>query len=850
MSGFRFILVLLAIIAAFLGAGYLATRGHQAGWDSPTAIGQSMGAMLRGDAAADEATRKLVTNADDGSIGAFAQDTGQAGGEWLRNWGGGIDAGAPAELEPTLPQTVARDVGKWLGNVPDTEPVPPTTAVTVTEGTATAEATDEPAAATDGTAAKPADTTVATVPSAGSTAGGADAVTTVVPIPPATTDPDTAATIAPAFTELHFDQPSGPIIAGTAGKGAQVSVTVDEAVIGTGIADDQGEWTVLPRMPVVPGEHWIGVTARAAAGASEEIAGERRLVLVPVPTAQATAGSGTGEVAVGDKTSVEAAGVGQDGGTGTAVALGEDMASGTTTSETQDSAAEPGATSDPATTQVVAPVPASGGEPAASGTGSPAPSATPETAAPTAQEYAQASEMEKEADKYWDWDTWFGGDGTKDQPGGQMPPAPPATDTGGTSEGALATLPDDKISISGVRYTPVGSKKGLVTLSGRGLVGSKVRLHIDEDPLGEVDVAENGRWLQESQYWIAPGAHAARAALIGKDGTIVAEAAYPFSREVPAQGQESTIVATAPEPSVATAGAAAHAEPLAFSDVRYEAQAGGGRITASGRGTAGAAVTLQVDGKPAGASKVAENGRWLIEQPIELPLGEHEAAVEAVDATGMVLGTVTFPFVAEASPTNTASTTDADDQQVATLEEPKAPESATGESSPEPAATGNGSATSKPTVAAKQSMAKASARAKTRSAAARRAKAKAKAAKSAQRKKAARLAKASKTRTRSKVAARAKRKRLVQVYVRRGNTIELIQVPAGFVKSTGVLRLKGHKSRHGKVVARKQNGAWIWLKGRRKSFIAGGKQNRRAKRVIVYSCQTNAVCTARRVRLR
>lgn len=866
MSGIRFILVLLAIIAAFSGAGYLATRSHLAGWDSPASIGKSLGAWLRGDAPAAATSGPIATEAEDGTIGAFAQDTGRAGGEWLRTWGDGIDGGGTAvqDAEPTLPQEIARDIGHWIGDVPDTEPAPATTASASDTGSGTQSAASsdtapaaESTAGTTATEPKPADqTTAATVPSAGESAGGAETGTDVTPIPPATSDTTTAAAdptpapvVAPAFTEMHFDQPSGPIIAGTAAKGAIVSVTVDDAVIATGRADEAGEWTVLPKTPIIPGEHWIGVTARASADSTEEIVGERRLMLVPGPQTAATNVTGSGEVVVGDKASFEAAGVDQDGGTGTSIDLADAGGAETT--------AATGTTTEASPSTASGSTAGTGSGASTAGTETP-PSATPEAAAPGTQggqEFAQASEMEKEADKYWDWNTWFGDDnGANDgQPGGQTPSTSPTTGTTGsgtgstsgtTTEGTLATLPDDKISISGVRYTPVGTKEGLVTLSGRGLVGSKVRLQIDEDSLGEVEVAENGRWLKETKYWIAPGPHAARAALIGGDGTIVAEAAYPFSREVPAEGQESTIVATAPQPGSASVEQTKPADALAFSGVRYEPLAGGGRITATGRGVAGSTVKLSVGGKATGASKVAENGRWLIEQPIALALGEHEATVEAIDADGKSLGSVGTKFVAEKSPAIVAATSDGDDQPVTNLQEATAPETAASQPESQPEAG--------PAAPASKAKAK---RSKSRVAVKKRTKASA-GVKSAARKKAARIAQAhgkaqKKKRARAKVAAKSKRQKLVQIYVRRGNTIELVQVPAGFVKSGGVLRLKGKQVKRVKVVARKRQGAWRWLKGHRQAFVGAGKRSgRKGNLVTVYRCKSSSLCTARRVRLR
>jgi nucleoid-associated protein YgaU len=102
---------------------------------------------------------------------------------------------------------------------------------------------------------------------------------------------------APAFDVVRVDPAGGLVIAGRAASGSEVTVTSNGQVIGTGTADENGEWVILPSNPISTGNHELALSAKLPDGRSVDADTE---VMLAVPetgkdvageTAKTTGGS-------------------------------------------------------------------------------------------------------------------------------------------------------------------------------------------------------------------------------------------------------------------------------------------------------------------------------------------------------------------------------------------------------------------------------------------------------------------------------------------------------------------------------------------------------------------------------
>ena len=101
----------------------------------------------------------------------------------------------------------------------------------------------------------------------------------------------------PSFDVVRVDPAGTLVMAGRAAAGSEVTVTSNGQVIGTGTADENGEWVILPTAPIPAGNHELTLSARLPDGRSLDA---DREVMLAVPetgknvageTAQATGGS-------------------------------------------------------------------------------------------------------------------------------------------------------------------------------------------------------------------------------------------------------------------------------------------------------------------------------------------------------------------------------------------------------------------------------------------------------------------------------------------------------------------------------------------------------------------------------
>ncbi len=110
-----------------------------------------------------------------------------------------------------------------------------------------------------------------------------------------------------------------------------------------------------------------------------------------------------------------------------------------------------------------------------------------------------------------------------------------------------------QLALDTISYTPSGE----VQLAGRAAAGSVMRVYLDNAPLIDLPVGEDGRWAS-TMPMIAPGIYTLRIDELSADGTVTARFETPFKRET----QEALAAATQTEdPAPETAPDVTAAEP-------------------------------------------------------------------------------------------------------------------------------------------------------------------------------------------------------------------------------------------------------------------------------------------------
>lgn len=209
-----------------------------------------------------------------------------------------------------------------------------------------------------------------------------------------------------------------------------------------------------------------------------------------------------------------------------------------------------------------------------------------------------------------------------------------------TATGDQAAEAAKTFSLTGATYKPVAKDKGVVTLSGRGPPNAEVRVFVDTVAVGVTKVAETGRWLAEADHWIAPGAHSARAEIIGNDGAVLAGHDLAFA----SQGLPETVADAGSTP--ADEAAAPPPVLLAIADVAYENMGPKmGRITVGGRAEPKSKVNVFTDGTGIGTAEAAESGDWSLASDTWIDIGAHAIRAERVTAGGEVVESTLTEFV-------------------------------------------------------------------------------------------------------------------------------------------------------------------------------------------------------------
>jgi len=98
--------------------------------------------------------------------------------------------------------------------------------------------------------------------------------------------------IRPSFDIVRVNPDGGTIIAGRAAPRATVTITADGQKVATVVADDRGEWVILPPNKLAPGNHQIGITS-VLGGAPPVPSDDVVVVVVPQPQVASNSAGGT-----------------------------------------------------------------------------------------------------------------------------------------------------------------------------------------------------------------------------------------------------------------------------------------------------------------------------------------------------------------------------------------------------------------------------------------------------------------------------------------------------------------------------------------------------------------------------
>lgn len=115
-----------------------------------------------------------------------------------------------------------------------------------------------------------------------------------------------------------------------------------------------------------------------------------------------------------------------------------------------------------------------------------------------------------------------------DQPQPQSAETPaPNSDASGVNDPRRKTPP---VAFTDVNYEDAGDA-GKLTIAGKGDPGAHILLFFDNDPLGQVEIGEDGTWKFESDRKMGNGQHMFRAdRLDDKNGVVIGRASITVAR--------------------------------------------------------------------------------------------------------------------------------------------------------------------------------------------------------------------------------------------------------------------------------------------------------------------------------
>ena len=275
---------------------------------------------------------------------------------------------------------------------------------------------------------------------------------------------------APSFDVVRVEKSGEAILAGRAPAGSEVTVYDGDIPLGIVTADERGQWVLILDIPLSPGSHSLGVTARLGDGAQTV---SENLVIVAVPEPQETLVAeqqpDTGA------TDSPAEGY-EDGQQIASRPAGDEAANGSPDAQAADDASDPADVLD---------TPVAPSQVAVANTGVTEPLAVivPRSGAGPSRVLQQ-----------------------------------PAAKNEGIGDGGLF--------LDSVDY----DDEGRAVIGGRASAGSNLIIYLDNIPVGEALTDDDGRWVMTPENLVPAGLHRLRVDQVERDGKVLARVETPFSR--------------------------------------------------------------------------------------------------------------------------------------------------------------------------------------------------------------------------------------------------------------------------------------------------------------------------------
>jgi len=436
---------------------------------------------------------------------------------------------------------------------------------------------------------------------------------------------DTAASLGenePSFDVVGVEPTGDAVIAGRSEAGSIVALTANGTVVGKGIADQNGEWTIILDQPLEPGDYDVGLEVQDEAGDVKTESRQRLAVSIPenrrdqplvvlnspdapsdvlqLPAAQEVASASPQDTSETDQTET-AQGAGDDQA---AVAQAENAPASETPAQGSDentvtALAGPSQTEAQEAAETPAPVEETA-EPTAAASEELQVAATDE-AAPVGEAPADASAQVQAQGEAW----------TAEAQG--------AADTGLPEAAEAPAAPEEVPS----ETLQANSETALAETS---------QAPAEEAPSSETP-AETGAPVETAAVQTAPSedtpaVDAGPASAEEPETQVAAADTSAPSATAGVEQPGSADTGTAPSSQATSGGTAPSSEPA----VTVEAvESEEGKVFVAGTGEPGTEVRVYVDDSFAGEAQVTDSGRWLVEGSEDIPEGDVEVRADLVE---------------------------------------------------------------------------------------------------------------------------------------------------------------------------------------------------------------------------
>ncbi len=433
--------------------------------------------------------------------------------------------------------------------------------------------------------------------------------------PPATQSAQPSTGKAPEFDIVRVEPSGDAVIAGQSDPGAMVAVIDNGKVIGRTTANDQGEWVMVLKKPLKPGDHDLTVKSESngqsvesdqrVAVAVEEDRKSAPLVVLSKP------GQPSKVVQKPVETKTADAAVKSDDGTAPTAKIppaeepGETVVARVEPPQTDGPAAVPAdrQPTEPQTNFETTPGQSDATTPDQPATAA-QPNETPATETAKAEQPAAAPQPSQEQTPAPDSQGSTAAS-TTPQSGTDQPAAPAPLVQTPAEPTATAQAPKPAAPPVVVKETEVADNQ--VTVNGTSDPGAEVEVRINDRPVGTTKADENGNWTLTLTTPAAPSSDAPKVEARQR------ETEQPATKSVAA-------APPAPKPEIQIAAASTQ----------------NNRIKVTGRATPGARIQVTVGGVPVGTATADASGEWSLDVGRALPPGNHAVRADLVSPDGSV----------------------------------------------------------------------------------------------------------------------------------------------------------------------------------------------------------------------